>query len=125
MSGGAEVNEKPCGSTRAFQAESDDRPMVSLCRVSLPDPERGLVTVSFPLHPVQEYELLLQVAYGDSKEKRDVKNLLKLLKPPSLWFHGPTKIIRAKATTCKSVFWGLRVEMGKVGVSVERRQVML
>ncbi|KAM5286427.1 adhesion G-protein coupled receptor F1 isoform 2-T2 [Hipposideros larvatus] len=49
--------------------------------------------------PVQEYELLLQVSYKDSKEKRDLKNFLKLLKPPSLWLHGPTEIIRAKATT--------------------------
>uniref|UniRef100_G1P4U0 Adhesion G protein-coupled receptor F1 n=1 Tax=Myotis lucifugus TaxID=59463 RepID=G1P4U0_MYOLU len=49
--------------------------------------------------PVQEYELLLQVPYRDSKEKRDLKKLLKLLKHPSLWFYGPMKIIRAKATT--------------------------
>lgn len=48
--------------------------------------------------PVQEYELLLQVAYRDSKEKRDLK-FLKRLKPLSSWLHGPTKIIRAKATT--------------------------
>nr|KAF6362454.1 adhesion G protein-coupled receptor F1 [Pipistrellus kuhlii] len=50
-------------------------------------------------HPVQEYELLLQVPYRDSKEKRDLKKLPKLLKHPSLWLHGPMKIIRAKATT--------------------------
>ncbi|XP_066108306.1 adhesion G-protein coupled receptor F1 isoform X1 [Saccopteryx bilineata] len=49
--------------------------------------------------PVQEYELLLQVAYRNSKEKRELKNFLELLKAPSLWLHGPTKIIRAKATT--------------------------
>ncbi|XP_045049408.2 adhesion G-protein coupled receptor F1 isoform X1 [Desmodus rotundus] len=49
--------------------------------------------------PVQEYELLLQVAYRDSKEKRELRNFLNLLKPPSLWLHGPVKIIRAKATT--------------------------
>ncbi|XP_072688854.1 adhesion G-protein coupled receptor F1 isoform X1 [Canis lupus baileyi] len=49
--------------------------------------------------PVREYELLLQVSYRDSKEKRDLKNFLKLLKPPSLWLHAPVKIIRAKATT--------------------------
>ncbi|KAM7135705.1 adhesion G-protein coupled receptor F1 [Molossus nigricans] len=57
------------------------------------------LTVNKKKHPVQEYELLLQVAYRDSREKRDVKNLLKLLKPPSLWSHRPTKIVRAKATT--------------------------
>uniref|UniRef100_A0A2K6F9A9 Adhesion G protein-coupled receptor F1 n=1 Tax=Propithecus coquereli TaxID=379532 RepID=A0A2K6F9A9_PROCO len=56
------------------------------------------------LAPVQEYELLLQVTYRDSEEKRDLKNFLKLLKPPSPWLHGPTKIIRAKATThCSSL----------------------
>ncbi|XP_012600290.3 adhesion G-protein coupled receptor F1 [Microcebus murinus] len=49
--------------------------------------------------PVQEYELLLQVTYRNSEEKRDLKNFLKLLKPPSPWLHGPTKIVRAKATT--------------------------
>lgn len=68
---------------------------------------------------MQEYELLLQFSYKDSKEKRDLKNLLKLLKPPSLWLHGPMKIVRAKATTCKSVLWGLGVEMGEVGVLVK------
>ncbi|XP_037376797.1 adhesion G-protein coupled receptor F1 [Talpa occidentalis] len=51
------------------------------------------------LGPAQEYELLLQVAYRDSKEKRELKNFLKLLKPPLLWLQGPVKIIRAKATT--------------------------
>nr|XP_037861598.1 adhesion G-protein coupled receptor F1 [Chlorocebus sabaeus] len=50
------------------------------------------------LGPVQEYELLLQVTYRDSKEKRDLRNFLKLLKPPLLWSHG-LMIIRAKATT--------------------------
>ncbi|XP_054424766.1 adhesion G-protein coupled receptor F1 isoform X1 [Pteronotus mesoamericanus] len=49
--------------------------------------------------PVQEYELLLQVAYRDSEEKKKLRNFLKLLKAPSLWLHGPMKIIRAKATT--------------------------
>ncbi|XP_006926889.1 adhesion G-protein coupled receptor F1 [Pteropus alecto] len=48
--------------------------------------------------PVQEYELLLQVAYRDSKEKRDL-NFHKLLKLLSSRLHGPIKIIRAKATT--------------------------
>ncbi|XP_077911396.1 adhesion G-protein coupled receptor F1 [Halichoerus grypus] len=62
--------------------------------------KRGL-SVNKKKHPgpVQEYELLLQVAYRDSKEKRDLKNFLKLLKPPSLWLQEPMKIIRAKATT--------------------------
>ncbi|XP_053459522.1 adhesion G-protein coupled receptor F1 isoform X4 [Nycticebus coucang] len=59
--------------------------------------------------PVQEYELLLQVAYRDSKEKRDLKNFLKSLKPPSFWLHGPMTIIRAKATThCSSLNGVLR-----------------
>lgn len=61
---------------------------------------------------------MLQVPYRDSKEKRDLKKLLKLLKHPSLWFYGPMKIIRAKATTCKPALWGQRLEVGKVGVSV-------
>ncbi|XP_036723601.1 adhesion G-protein coupled receptor F1 isoform X1 [Balaenoptera musculus] len=52
-----------------------------------------------PLGPFQEYELLLQVAYRDSKEKRDVKNFLKLLEAYPLFLPGPVKIIRAKATT--------------------------
>ncbi|XP_042842454.1 adhesion G-protein coupled receptor F1 isoform X3 [Panthera tigris] len=62
--------------------------------------KRGL-TVNKKKHPgsVQEYELLLQVAYRDSKEKRHLKNFLKLLNPPLLWLHEPMKIIRAKATT--------------------------
>ncbi|XP_004408504.1 PREDICTED: probable G-protein coupled receptor 110 isoform X2 [Odobenus rosmarus divergens] len=62
--------------------------------------KRGL-SVNRKKHPgpVQEYELLLQVTYRDSKEKRDLKNFLKLLKPPSLWLQEPMKIIRAKATT--------------------------
>ncbi|KAF5929791.1 hypothetical protein HPG69_002516 [Diceros bicornis minor] len=58
-----------------------------------------IVNKKKPLGPVQEYELLLQVAYRDSKEKRDLKNFLKLLESLSLWLHGPMKIIRAKATT--------------------------
>ncbi|XP_032449066.1 adhesion G-protein coupled receptor F1-like [Lynx canadensis] len=62
--------------------------------------KRGL-TVNKKKHPgsVQEYELLLQVAYRDSKEKRHLKNFLKLLKPPLLWLHEPMKIISAKTTT--------------------------
>ncbi|XP_035880091.1 adhesion G-protein coupled receptor F1 isoform X5 [Phyllostomus discolor] len=61
---------------------------------------RGLI-VNKKKHPdpVQEYELLLQVAYRDSKEKRELRNFLNLLNSPSLWLHGPMKIIRAKATT--------------------------
>lgn len=51
------------------------------------------------LGPSQEYELLLQVGYRDSKDKRHLKNFLKRLKLPSLWLQGPVKIIRAKATT--------------------------
>ncbi|KAB0397842.1 hypothetical protein E2I00_004470, partial [Balaenoptera physalus] len=51
------------------------------------------------LGPFQEYELLFQVAYRDSKEKRDVKNFLKLLEAYPLFLPGPVKIIRAKATT--------------------------
>ncbi|XP_016041383.1 adhesion G-protein coupled receptor F1 isoform X2 [Erinaceus europaeus] len=50
-------------------------------------------------HPVQEYQLLLQMTYRNSKEKEDLKHFLKLLKPPSLWLRGPMKIIGAKATT--------------------------
>ncbi|XP_023400901.1 adhesion G-protein coupled receptor F1 isoform X3 [Loxodonta africana] len=54
--------------------------------------------------PVQEYELLLQMAYRDSNEKKNLKNLLKLLKPPSLLLHGSVEIIRVKATTyCSSL----------------------
>ncbi|XP_077018120.1 adhesion G-protein coupled receptor F1 [Tamandua tetradactyla] len=49
--------------------------------------------------PVQEYELLLQVAYRDSNEKKNLKNFLNFLRPPSLWLHGPMKMIRTKATT--------------------------
>uniref|UniRef100_A0A8D0MTS6 Adhesion G protein-coupled receptor F1 n=1 Tax=Sus scrofa TaxID=9823 RepID=A0A8D0MTS6_PIG len=49
--------------------------------------------------PNQEYELLLQVAYRNSKEKRDVKNFLKLLEASPLWFSGSMRILRAKATT--------------------------
>ncbi|XP_046496848.1 adhesion G-protein coupled receptor F1 isoform X1 [Equus quagga] len=58
-----------------------------------------IVNEKKPQGAVQEYELLLQVAYRDSKEKRDLKSFLKLLNPPSLWSNGPMTIIRAKATT--------------------------
>lgn len=80
--------------------------------------------VFLSLGPVLEYELLLQVAYRDPKEKRKLKNFLKLLKPPSLGSYGPMKIIGVKATTCKSALWRLGVEMGKAGVSVGIGQVM-
>ncbi|XP_042527873.1 adhesion G-protein coupled receptor F1 [Dipodomys spectabilis] len=46
-----------------------------------------------------EYELLLQMTYKDSKEKRDLESFLKLLKSPSPCLHEPMKIIRVKATT--------------------------
>lgn len=69
--------------------------------------------ISLFLGAVQEYELLLQVAYRDSKEKRDLKSFLKLLNPPSLWSNGPMTIIRAKATTCKSALCGLGVGWGR------------
>ncbi|KAM9667354.1 adhesion G-protein coupled receptor F1 isoform 2-T7 [Trichechus inunguis] len=59
--------------------------------------------------PVQEYELLLQMAYRDSNEKKNLKNFLKLLMPPSLLLHGPMEIIRVKATTyCSSLNGALR-----------------
>ncbi|XP_048203607.1 adhesion G-protein coupled receptor F1 [Perognathus longimembris pacificus] len=48
---------------------------------------------------VQEYELLLQMTYRDSKEKRALESLLQLLKSPSPCLHVPVKMIRAKATT--------------------------
>ncbi|XP_062043496.1 adhesion G-protein coupled receptor F1 [Lepus europaeus] len=54
--------------------------------------------------PIQEYELLLQVTYRDAEEKKLLENFLELLNPPPLWFYGPVKIIRAKATTyCSSL----------------------
>ncbi|XP_037586080.1 adhesion G-protein coupled receptor F1 [Cebus imitator] len=63
-----------------------------------------LVNQKNHLGPIQEYELLLQVTYGDSEKKRDLRNFLTLLKPPLLWSHGQVKIIRAKATTyCNSL----------------------
>lgn len=74
--------------------------------------------LSFSLGPIQEYELLLQVAYRDSKEKRDVKNFLKLLEPCPVF--GPVKIIRAKATTCESVSGNWEWKWGRWCVSQER-----
>ncbi|KAM4835425.1 adhesion G-protein coupled receptor F1 [Thomomys bottae] len=49
--------------------------------------------------PGREYELLLQMTYRDSKEKRDLESFLKLLKSPSLCLHEPMKMIRVKAST--------------------------
>nr|XP_027794034.1 adhesion G-protein coupled receptor F1 [Marmota flaviventris] len=54
--------------------------------------------------PDQEYELLLQVTYRDSKEKRDLESLLKQLKAPSTCLSAPMEIIRVKTTTyCSSL----------------------
>ncbi|XP_057556165.1 adhesion G-protein coupled receptor F1 [Hippopotamus amphibius kiboko] len=62
-----------------------------------------------PSGSIQEYELLFQVAYRNSKEKRDMKNFLKSLEPLSFFLPGGTKIIRAKATTyCSSLSGVLR-----------------
>ncbi|XP_006860673.1 PREDICTED: probable G-protein coupled receptor 110 [Chrysochloris asiatica] len=59
--------------------------------------------------PVQEYELLLQMGYRDSNEKKNLRNFLKLLKPPSSLLHGPMKIVGAKATTyCSSLNGALK-----------------
>ncbi|XP_052599941.1 adhesion G-protein coupled receptor F1, partial [Peromyscus californicus insignis] len=56
------------------------------------------------LPPVQEYEVLLQMTYRDPGEKRELKRFLKHLKSPSPCLHGPSKIIRVKATThCRSL----------------------
>ncbi|XP_059137695.1 adhesion G-protein coupled receptor F1 [Peromyscus eremicus] len=53
---------------------------------------------------VQEYEVLLQMTYRDPREKRELKRLLKHLKSPSPCLHGPSKIIRVKATTyCRTL----------------------
>ncbi|XP_006881988.1 PREDICTED: probable G-protein coupled receptor 110 [Elephantulus edwardii] len=67
-----------------------------------------IVAKKRPLGRVQEYELLLQMTYRNSSEKRILKNFLKLLEPPSLplslLLHGFKEIIRAKATTyCRSL----------------------
>nr|XP_042122167.1 adhesion G-protein coupled receptor F1 isoform X2 [Peromyscus maniculatus bairdii] len=52
----------------------------------------------------QEYEVLLQMTYRDPREKRELKRFLKHLKSPSPCLHGPSKIIRMKATTyCRSL----------------------
>uniref|UniRef100_A0A8C5K534 Adhesion G protein-coupled receptor F1 n=1 Tax=Jaculus jaculus TaxID=51337 RepID=A0A8C5K534_JACJA len=49
--------------------------------------------------PAQEYEILLQVTYSNSEEKRVLHRVLRDLKSPTPCFHMPTKIVRAKATT--------------------------
>lgn len=61
------------------------------------------------LPPAQEYEILLQMTYRDPGEKRELKKFLKHLKTPSPCLHGPSKIVRVKATTCKlaSQGWGV------------------
>ncbi|KAL1771924.1 adhesion G-protein coupled receptor F1 isoform X5 [Sigmodon hispidus] len=60
---------------------------------------KGDVSVVEKRHPAQEYEVLLQVTYGDPVEKRELKRFLKHLKSPSPCLHGPSKISRVKATT--------------------------
>ncbi|XP_052049553.1 adhesion G-protein coupled receptor F1 [Apodemus sylvaticus] len=60
---------------------------------------KGDISVVEKRHPVQEYEVLLQMTYKDPAEKRELKRFLKLLKAGSLSLHGPSKIIRVKATT--------------------------
>ncbi|XP_027814523.1 adhesion G-protein coupled receptor F1 isoform X7 [Ovis aries] len=52
-----------------------------------------------PLGSIQEYELLLQVHYGNSKKKRELKEFLKSWAPPLFFLPEPVNIIRAKATT--------------------------
>ncbi|KAM6185133.1 adhesion G-protein coupled receptor F1 [Rhynchocyon petersi] len=67
---------------------------------------KGELTVNTKKHPgqVQEYEVLLQMTYKDFNEKKNLKNFLTLLKPPSLLSHESMEIIRAKATTyCRSM----------------------
>ncbi|XP_020040542.2 adhesion G-protein coupled receptor F1 isoform X1 [Castor canadensis] len=61
-------------------------------------------------HAGQEYELLLQVTYRNSKEKRYLEeSFQKLLKSPLSCWHGLTQINRVKATThCGSLNGGLR-----------------
>ncbi|XP_017657060.1 adhesion G-protein coupled receptor F1 [Nannospalax galili] len=61
-------------------------------------------SVDKQIHPVQEYEVLLQMPYRDAKEKKELERFLKLLKSPASCLRGPTKIVRAKATTyCSSL----------------------
>lgn len=64
---------------------------------------KGDVRVVEKGHPAQEYEVLLQMTYRDPEEKRELKRFLKLLKSQWPSFHGPSKIVRVKATTyCRS-----------------------
>ncbi|XP_027694095.1 adhesion G-protein coupled receptor F1 isoform X1 [Vombatus ursinus] len=64
--------------------------------------------VSKETHPgmVQEYELLLQVIYQHSAQKRKFQNFLKDLKPQYSWPNGTLEIIRKKATTYCSILNG-------------------
>ena len=59
--------------------------------------------LSSSLGSIPEYELLLQVHYRNSKEKRELMKFLKFWVPYSFFLPEPVKIIRAKATTCESV----------------------
>lgn len=58
-----------------------------------------IVNKEKPLGSIQEYELLLQVHYRNSKEKRELKEFLKFCALSSFFLPEPGKIIRAKATT--------------------------
>ncbi|XP_035308727.1 adhesion G-protein coupled receptor F1 isoform X3 [Cricetulus griseus] len=60
---------------------------------------KGAISVVEKRHPVQKYEVLLQMTYRDPEEKKELKRFLKHLKSPSPCLHGPSKIIRVKATT--------------------------
>lgn len=65
---------------------------------------KGDVGVVEKRHPAQEYEFLLQMTYRDPGEKRELKRFLKHFKSPSPCLHGPSKIVRVKATTyCRSL----------------------
>ncbi|OWK13086.1 ADGRF1 [Cervus elaphus hippelaphus] len=58
-----------------------------------------IVNKQKPPGSIQEYELLLQVHYRNSKEKRELTKFLKFWVPYSFLLPQPVKIIRAKATT--------------------------
>ncbi|XP_055261869.1 adhesion G-protein coupled receptor F1 isoform X2 [Moschus berezovskii] len=58
-----------------------------------------IVNKEKPQGSIQEHELLLQVHYRNSKEKKELKELLKFSVPSSFFLPEPVKIIRAKATT--------------------------
>ncbi|XP_055471285.1 adhesion G-protein coupled receptor F1 [Psammomys obesus] len=67
---------------------------------------KGNASVVKKKHPVQEYELLLQMTYRDPEEKKKLKNFLQRLKSSSRPLPGPSEVIRVKATTyCRSL-WG-------------------